>query len=225
MERIEARAARCPTPPGTGAAAFMPLRPTLRSMRAAVPSCRGCPLRANAAQPVFAEGAAHARLVLVGERPGHDADPQGRQFVGPAGGLLDRALADAAIARSDTYVTNVVKHFKWRARGRRRLHQKPGAREIGACLPWLQRELALIRPHVVVLLGATAAQALHGRGFRVSVDRGRPLAAGFAGHALATVHPVSLLRPAPDADRDREIRRFIGDLQVAGSLLNGSRPV
>jgi uracil-DNA glycosylase family protein len=225
MERVHARTAGRRVPTGTSAAEFMPLRPTLKSMRAAAQSCRGCPLYARATQAVFGEGAARARLVLVGEQPGNEEDRQGHPFVGPAGRLLDEALAAAGIARSDTYVTNVVKHFKWEARGKRRLHKKPGAREIGACLPWLQKELELIHPEVVVLLGATAAQALLGRQFRVSVDRGRPVAADFAGHALATVHPAALLRLPPQADRERELRRFIRDLQVAASLLNGSRPV
>lgn len=225
MERVHTRAITRRGPTGTSAAEFMPLRPSLKSMREAVQSCRGCPLYANATQAVFGHGAAHARLVLVGEQPGNDEDRQGRPFVGPAGRLLDQALASAGIARSDTYVTNVVKHFKWEARGKRRLHKKPGAREIGACLPWLQKELELIRPDVVVLLGATAAQSLLGRQFRVSVDRGRPVSTDFARHALATIHPSSILRLPPDADRDLEIRRFVGDLQVAASLLNGSRPV
>jgi uracil-DNA glycosylase family protein len=225
MERVHARTTSRRVPTGTSAAEFMPLRPTLKSMRAAAQSCRGCPLYAHATQAVFGEGAARARLVLVGEQPGNEEDRLGHPFVGPAGRLLDEALAAAGIARSDTYVTNVVKHFKWEARGKRRLHKKPGAREIGACLPWLQKELELIHPEVVVLLGATAAQALLGRQFRVSVDRGRPISADFAGHALATVHPASLLRLPPQADRDRELRRFIHDLQVAASLLNASRPV
>jgi len=225
MERIHARAGTRPPPTGRSAAEFMPLRPTLKAMRAAAQSCRGCPLYAHATQAVFGEGAPRARLVLVGEQPGNDEDLQGHPFVGPAGRLLDRALADAGIARSDTYVTNVVKHFKWEARGKRRLHKKPGAREIGACLPWLQKEIELIHPDVVVLLGATAAQALLGRDFRVTLNRGRPLAADFAPHALATVHPASLLRLPPQADRDREIRRFVHDLQVAASLLNRSGAV
>lgn len=208
-----------------GAEAFIPARPTLASMRRAVQACRGCPLYARATQAVFGEGAVHARLVLVGEQPGNDEDLRGAPFVGPAGRMLARGLEAAGIVRSDTYVTNVVKHFKWRPRGKRRLHEKPGAREVGACLPWLQRELELIRPDVVVLLGATAAQALLGRGFRVSVDRGRALPADFARHALATIHPASILRLPDGADRDREMTRFVGDLQVAASLLNRSRPV
>lgn len=207
---------------GRSALEFMPPRPTLKALRAAAQGCRGCPLFAHATQAVFGEGAAHARLVLVGEQPGNDEDLEGRPFVGPAGRLLDRALEAAGIVRSDTYVTNVVKHFKWEARGKRRLHQKPSAREIGACLPWLRKEIELIDPAVVVLLGATAAQALLGKTFRVSIDRGKVIDDAFAGKALATIHPSSILRLPPNVDRDRELRRFIDDLQVAASLLNGA---
>jgi uracil-DNA glycosylase family protein len=219
MPRLDPRTASSRPPTVTSAAEFIPLRPTLKSMRTAVQACRGCPLYARATQAVFGAGAAHARLLLVGEQPGNDEDRAGLPFVGPAGRLLDEALAAAGIVRSDTYVTNVVKHFKWEARGKRRLHKKPGAREIGACLPWLQREIELVRPAVIVALGATAAQALLGKNVRVTVDRGRPMDGIFGARALATVHPSALLRLPPHADREREMARFVADLQVAGSLL------
>jgi uracil-DNA glycosylase len=208
-----------------GARAFLPPRISLVSLRRAAHDCRGCPLFRRATQTVFGEGRARARLMLVGEQPGNDEDLEGRPFVGPAGRLLDRALAAAGIDRSDTYVTNVVKHFKWEPRGKRRLHKKPGAREVGACLPWLEKEMELIRPQVLVCLGATAAQALLGRSFRVTTQRGRPFATRLAGPAVATIHPSSILRQRTAGDRDREMGRFTRDLQVAASLLNGRRPV
>src|SRR5688572_12934161 len=141
---------------------FLPKRVTMSSLREAALGCRGCPLYQNATHTVFGEGRLKARLILVGEQPGNDEDLQGRPFVGPAGRLLDEALAAAGIDRADAYVTNVVKHFKWTPKGKRRMHQKPGAREIAACLPWLEKEIELIRPKVLVCLGATAAQALLG---------------------------------------------------------------
>jgi DNA polymerase len=168
---------------------------------------------------VFGKGRLNARVVLVGEQPGNDEDLQGEPFVGPAGRVLSQGLAEAGIERSDAYVTNVVKHFKWEARGSRRLHKKPNAREIAACLPWLDKELELIRPRVLVLLGATAAQALLGRGFRVTADRGQVLSSNLADHAVATVHPSSILRQRTEEDRHREMARFVEDLEVVAGLL------
>ena len=210
---------------GESALEFMPARRTLPSMRRAAQGCRGCPLFLRATQAVFGEGAPKARAILVGEQPGNDEDLAGKPFVGPAGRVLDRGLEAAGIVRSDTYVTNVVKHFKWEPRGKRRLHKKPNAREIGACLPWLEAEIELIRPRVVICLGATAAQALLGRGFRVSVEHGRVRETDRFGRVLATIHPASILRQRTEEDRRREMSRFVGDLQGAAALLNRGRPV
>jgi uracil-DNA glycosylase family protein len=203
------------------AAEFLPSRITLRSLRDASAGCRGCPLYRHATQTVFGAGRANARVMLVGEQPGKDEDLRGKPFVGPAGRLLDEALEAAGIARADAYVTNVVKHFKWTPAGPRRLHKKPSAREIGACLPWLESELAVIRPEVLVCLGATAAQALLGRQFRVSVERGRIVDTPLAPHAVATIHPSAVLRQQSAEDRRREMAHFTADLEVAAGLLNG----
>ena len=202
-----------------GAAALIPSRPNITGLRAAAAECTACPLYRDATQTVFGEGPERARIVFVGEQPGDSEDLAGHPFVGPAGKLLDRCIAAAGIARSQAYVTNVVKHFKWVARGTRRIHSKPGSMEIAACLPWLEAELAVVKPQVVVALGATAAQALFGKSFRVTRDRGRLLPSRWAPCALATVHPSSLLR-APDAEtRRREIERFIDDLKKIGEAL------
>ena len=206
---------------GLSALQFLPERISLSSLRTAVQDCRGCPLFKHATQAVFGKGRRTARLVLVGEQPGNDEDLRGEPFVGPAGRLLDQALTSAGIDRADAYVTNVVKHFKWEAKGKRRLHKKPNAREIAACLPWLDKEIELLRPKVLVLLGATAAQALLGSDFRVSIDRGKVLPSNLADHAVATVHPSSILRQQSDAERRRELDRFTADLEVVASLLNG----
>jgi uracil-DNA glycosylase family protein len=182
--------------------------------------CRACDLWRNATQTVFGDGpAADARLVLVGEQPGDEEDRAGEPFVGPAGRELDRALEEAEIERSDAYVTNVVKHFKWEAKGKRRLHRKPNAREVAACLPWLMKEIELLRPRVLVCLGATASQALFGSGFRVSQQRGVELESALAPHAIATVHPSSILRQPGRAERDRERRRFVHDLGIVARWL------
>jgi uracil-DNA glycosylase family protein len=201
------------------ARAFLPSRPTLDLLRQAARGCRGCPLYQNATQTVFGQGRASARVVLVGEQPGHEEDLQGEPFVGPAGRLLDQGLRAAGLAREATYVTNVVKHFKWVPRGGRRLHQKPGAAEIGACLPWLEHEIELIQPHVLVCLGATAAQALLGRSFRVTTQRGQLVASPLAEHTLATVHPSSILRQRTPEEREREMERFVADLSIVARLL------
>jgi DNA polymerase len=203
------------------AAAFLPSRITLRTLRDAAASCRGCSLYRRATQTVFGTGRVAARVVLVGEQPGNEEDLRGKPFVGPAGRLLDEALEAAGIARADAYVTNVVKHFKWTPAGPRRLHKKPSAREIGACLPWLENELAVVKPAVLVLLGATAAQALLGRQFRVSLERGKVIATSLAPHAVATIHPSAVLRQQTSADRRREMARLTADLEVVAGLLNG----
>jgi DNA polymerase len=200
------------------AAELIPPRPTLATLDAAAAHCTACPLYARATQTVFGDGAPDAPLMLVGEQPGDQEDHAGSPFVGPAGQLLDRCLVAAGIDRGNAYVTNAVKHFKWIPRGKRRIHGKPNAREIQACKPWLEAEIAVIKPRVLVCLGATAAQALLGRAFRVSRDRGRPIPSAFAPYVLATVHPSALLR-ARDAEREAAIARFVADLSEAARLL------
>jgi DNA polymerase len=200
----------------TGSAAdFLPPRLSLKSLREASHGCTACPLWRTGTQTVFGEGLARARLMLVGEQPGDKEDLAGEPFVGPAGRLLDEALAEAGIDRSEAYLTNVVKHFKWQPRGKRRIHQKPNWSEIAACRPWLEAELAVVEPHALVCLGATAAQALLGRQVRVTRDRGKPLQSDLAPVAIATVHPSSILR-APDREtRRREYASFVEDLRAA----------
>ena len=209
--------------PGVSAVQYLPARLTLESLKKAARGCRGCPLFKNATQTVFGEGRSSARLILVGEQPGNDEDLEGKPFVGPSGRLLDRALEAAGIDRTDAYVTNVVKHFKWTPVGKRRMHRTPGAREVAACIPWLEKEIELIRPQVLVCLGATAARALLGRDFRVTVDRGRPVESALAPHALATIHPSAILRQRSPEEREREMARFTADLHVAAALLTGRR--
>jgi len=195
------------------AARRIPDRPTLASVRDAAKACQACDLWKRATQTVFGEGAARARLMLVGEQPGDAEDLAGRPFVGPAGKLLDQALEAAGIDRGAVYVTNVVKHFKWELRGKRRIHKKPNAGEVAACRPWLEIEIQLLKPRALVCLGATAAQALLGRQFKVTAHRGQFIESPLAPLVLATVHPSSLLR-APDAEtRRRETARFIADLR------------
>lgn len=200
------------------AAPLVPKRPTLRSLCEAAAHCRACPLWQTGSQTVFGEGAADAAVMLVGEQPGDREDREGRPFVGPAGRLLDQALEESGIDRRLAYVTNVVKHFKWIGRGKRRIHQKPSWSEIAACRPWLEAELAVVRPQVLVCLGATAAQALLGRDFRVTRQRGQLVETPLAPHALATVHPSSILR-ADDDRREAEYAAFVDDLRVAAGLL------
>ena len=200
------------------AADYLPQRLSLTALRAAARGCRACPLWRSGTQTVFGEGRRAARLLLVGEQPGDREDEAGRPFVGPAGRLLDEALADAGIDRGDVYVTNAVKHFKWEPRGKRRIHQKPNASEIAACRAWVEAELAVVRPRVLVCLGATAAQALLGPDVRVTRDRGRPIESPLAPVAFATVHPSSILR-APDEARRRERALFVDDLSVAAAAL------
>jgi DNA polymerase len=195
---------------------FLPERRTLPALREAVQRCRGCALYANATQAVFGEGDAHADVVLVGEQPGDQEDLTGKPFVGPAGKLLDRALEEAGIDRGKTYVTNAVKHFKWKARGTRRIHQKPSWGEQTACRPWLEAEVAALEPRVIVPLGATAGQALLGRDFRVTRDRGRRLESDLAEHVVATIHPSAVLRAD---DREAEFQALVADLRVVAGLI------
>jgi DNA polymerase len=204
------------------AAAFLPDRLSLASLREAARGCTACPLWRSGTQTVFGEGKKRARLLLVGEQPGDREDLEGRPFVGPAGRLLDEALVAAGIDRGDTYLTNVVKHFKWQARGKRRIHQKPNWSEVSACRPWVEAELAVVNPHVLVCLGATAAQALLGRGVRVTRDRGRLLECEFAPVAIATVHPSSILRARDREERQRELALFVDDLRLAAEAAERS---
>ena len=204
---------------GDTAAALIPPKPTLRKVAEAAKGCRACDLWRSGTQTVFGEGRAKAELMLVGEQPGDQEDLAGRPFVGPAGQLLDRALEEAGIDRELAYVTNVVKHFKWRPRGKRRIHQKPNAAEIAACRPWLDAELALIRPEVLVCLGATAAQALLGRQFRVSRDRGVPVQSDLAPVVMATVHPSSILR---SENREEETALLVEDLRRVAEALRSA---
>jgi len=197
-----------------GAADFLPATPSLRAAREAATVCRGCDLFRRATQTVFGEGEPHARIMLVGETPGDREDVVGRPFVGPAGQLLDRALAAAGIDRSAVYVTNVVKHFKWEPRGKRRLHKRPLPSEISACMPWLRMEIELVRPEVIVCLGATAGQALFGKGFSVMRERGRFLESRHAPFVLATVHPSALLRIREHDERHEAFEHFVADLKL-----------
>jgi uracil-DNA glycosylase len=197
---------------GMSAATFVPERPTLESLRAAAAGCTACPLHETGTQTVFGEGRRGAEVLLVGEQPGDREDGEGRPFVGPAGRLLDEALEEAGIERSAAYLTNVVKHFKWQPRGKRRIHQKPNGAEVAACRPWLDAELEVVRPTALVLLGATAAQALLGRSFRVTQHRGEPVESELAPLVTATVHPSSILR-ASDEDRAAQRAAFVADLR------------
>jgi uracil-DNA glycosylase len=201
------------------AATYVPESPSLPRLREAAAGCRGCHLWENATQTVFGEGARAADVMLVGEQPGDQEDLAGKPFVGPAGRLLDQALEEAGIDRRQAYVTNVVKHFKWQPRGKRRIHQKPNWSEMAACRPWLDAELEVVEPDVVVCLGATAAQALIGRDFRVSRQRGELVDSQLARYVLATVHPSSILRQRDDASREAEYAAFVEDLRAVPPLL------
>jgi DNA polymerase len=199
--------------------AAVPSPATLPELRRAAEACRACPLWESATQAVFGEGAAHAPLMLVGEQPGDREDREGRPFVGPAGRLLDEALAQAGIDREAAYVTNAVKHFKWESRGTRRIHAKPTWTEQQACRPWLEAELAVVRPKVLVCLGATAAQSLLGKAFRVTKERGRFVESDLAERVTATIHPSAILRARDAESRRRELAAFVDDLRVAASVL------
>jgi len=198
--------------------ATLPDRRSLTALREAAAGCRACPLWENATQTVFGEGRGTADVMFVGEQPGDQEDKAGKPFVGPAGRLFDRALEEAGIERGTTYVTNAVKHFKWQPRGKRRLHQKPSWSELAACRPWLEAELEAVAPRALVLLGATAAQSLLGRQFRVTRQRGELLESDLAKIVVATVHPSSILR-ARNGDREREFAALVDDLRVVASAL------
>lgn len=202
------------------AAEFFPSRKSLKAFRDAAADCKACDLWKRGTQTVFGEGTRRAEVFFVGEQPGNEEDLTGHPFVGPAGRLLNDALVEAGIDRAQTYVTNVVKHFKWEPRGKRRIHKKPNSSEITACRPWLEAEIGLIKPKVIVCLGATAAQALLGPRFLVSKQRGQFIESTLAPYIMATVHPSSILR-APDAEtRSAEKRRFIDDLKKAARVIS-----
>jgi uracil-DNA glycosylase family protein len=205
------------------AAPLLPESPTLPKLREAAAGCRACDLWKTGTQTVFGEGARKAEILFVGEQPGNDEDLAGRPFVGPAGRVLDEGLAEAGIDRTLAYVTNVVKHFKWEPRGKRRIHAKPNWAEIAACRPWLDAELEVVKPKVLVCLGATAAQALLGRQFRVTKQRGIPVESELAPHVIATLHPSSILRQETEEDRRAAMAEFVADLRVVAKLLAEKR--
>ncbi len=206
----------------TTARDLIPPGASLEQLRSIAAGCQACDLYRNATQTVFGDGAVGAAVMLVGEQPGDREDLDGEPFVGPAGAVLDRGLKQAGIDREQAYVTNVVKHFKWRPAGKRRLHQKPNAEEIAACRPWLDTEIDLVRPSVVVCLGATAAQALLGSAFRVSRQRGQFVSWNREPRIMATVHPSSILRAPDEEARQREMEKFVADLSLVARSLDGS---
>ena len=203
----------------TSATDFMPKQLTLPALKAAAADCKGCDLWQKGTQTVFGEGRRRATILFVGEQPGNEEDLTGKPFVGPAGRLFDNALDEAGIDRKQTYVTNIVKHFKWEPRGKRRIHKKPNAQEINACRPWLEAEIVVIKPRVIVALGATAAQALLGAQFRVTKQRGEFIESTLAPYIMATVHPSSILRAPDDETRRLEYRRFVDDLKKLSDML------
>jgi uracil-DNA glycosylase family protein len=197
----------------------VPEKRNLEALKDAAAGCQACDLWKTGTQTVFGEGSAKADIMLVGEQPGDQEDKQGRPFVGPAGHLLDEALEEAGIDRAKVYVTNVVKHFKWTPQGKRRIHKKPNAEEIGACRPWLHAELETVKPRLLICLGSTAAQALLGRSFKVTQQRGQLVESDLAPMVMATVHPSSILRARDDESRRVETKRFIEDLRAAAEAL------
>jgi uracil-DNA glycosylase len=206
MRKDDEEYARPAQPPDTS---------SLATVREAAVHCTACHLYKGATQTVFGEGPKRAAMMLVGEQPGDYEDVAGKPFVGPAGKIMDRALEEAGIDRSQVYVTNAVKHFKWEPRGKRRIHQKPNSLEIAACRPWLEAELRLVRPRLVLAMGATASQAIFGPAFRVTRERGKVLSSKLVPRVLATVHPSSLLRQPDEESREREYKRFVLDLRAA----------
>jgi uracil-DNA glycosylase len=205
----------------TTAAPLVPNRPTIGKLQQAARGCQACPLWKTGTQTVFGEGSRHAKVIFVGEQPGNDEDLAGKPFVGPAGKLLDKALVEAGIAREDVYVTNTVKHFKWEPKGKRRIHKKPNSREIAACRPWLDAEIAVLKPEVIVCLGATAAQAIIGKDFKVTQRRGELIESPLAKNVVATVHPSSILRAPDEETRHAEYARFVEDLQKIAKVIQG----
>ncbi len=198
---------------------MIPPSPTLAKLREAAKECRACPIWENATQTVFGEGAFRAKVAFVGEQPGFDEDVAGKPFVGPAGELLNKALEQAGIPRSEVYVTNAVKHFKWESKGKEHMHKKPNAKEVAACRPRLEAELQALKPAVLVCLGATAAQALLGKDFRVTRQRGEWTTSPLAPRVMATVHPSSILRAPDDEARHTEMARFVADLKKVAVVM------
>jgi DNA polymerase len=205
----------------TTSADYIPEHPTPRTLREAVQKCEGCALYVHATQAVFGEGPNSAQIVFIGEQPGDEEDRQGHPFIGPSGKLLDRALGEAGIDRALVYVTNAVKHFKFEERGKRRLHKKPSGLEIRACQPWLEAELNLIQPQIIVCLGATAALSIFGGTYRVTKERGQFVRNSWAPHVTSTVHPSSILRAPDEAQRHLEYERFVADLKKVQRLWKG----
>src|SRR5579864_4280206 len=199
---------------------LIPPNHTIEELRKDAKNCKACDLWRTGTQTVFGAGAARPKIMFVGEQPGNQEDLEGKPFVGPAGKLLDSALVEAGIDRSKTYVTNAVKHFKWEPRGKRRIHKKPNAAEIAACRPWLDAEIVALQPKVIVCLGATAAQALFGRDFRVTLHRGEFLKSTLAPFVMATVHPSSILRAPDEETRHEEVKRFIAELKKISSAIS-----
>jgi uracil-DNA glycosylase len=206
--------------PHSSAEEFFPARKSLKAFRDAAADCQACDLWKRSTQTVFGKGARHAEVFFLGEQPGNEEELPGRPFVGPAGLLFNEALAEAGIDRAQTYVTNVVKHFKWEPRGKRRIHKKPNSSEINACRPWFEAEITLVKPKLIVCLGATAAQALLGPKFRVSKQRGQFIESTLVPYVMATVHPSSILRTPDDETRHEEKRRFIDDLKQVARVLS-----
>jgi DNA polymerase len=206
----------------SSAAEFLPPSRSLKALAEAAETCRGCELYKDATQVVFGRGRRSAELMLVGEQPGDKEDLEGEPFVGPAGRLLDRALEEAGIDRSGAYVTNAVKHFKWKPRGNRRLHQTPRAGEIEACKPWLQAEVEAVKPGALLAMGATAARSLFGTKVKVTKDRGRPLESPLAPVAAVTVHPSAILRLRDHDEREAELAGFVADLEGVATALQGT---
>ena len=192
---------------------------SLKQLREEAHACQACPLWANATQTVFGAGDPHARVMLVGEQPGDEEDKKGLPFVGPAGRLLDKALEAAGVDREHLYVTNAVKHFKWQLRGKRRLHKTPAQREVDACRQWLEQEIAAVKPHVIVALGSTAAKAVIGKDFKVSIQRGQFVESPLAAHVFATLHPSALLRLREEEERDAAFEQFVKDLSLIEKAL------
>lgn len=211
-----------PTDTYPGAELFLPPQLSLKTLRESARSCRGCPLYKDATQTVFGSGPQSASMILVGEQPGDEEDKAGQPFVGPAGRVLSQALEAAGIDRLDVYITNMVKHFKFLIRGWRRWHKTPNKRDIEACMAWMQAEIEVVKPKVLVCLGATAAQALLDSRLRITVSRGKDIATRYAAHAVATIHPSAILRQSTDSQRELEMERFISDLKFAAGLIGAT---
>lgn len=205
------------------AAPFLPAKPTLPALQRAASSCTGCDLYKRATQTVFGEGAASAKILFIGEQPGDQEDRAGHPFVGPAGKILDRALADAGIARTEVYVTNAVKHFKWEPQGKRRKHKKPSAAEMAACRPWLEAEVQVVKPRVIVCLGVTAAQSVFGKMVRLNELRGKSWSTALGPNVFVTVHPSAILRHPEAVQREEEYRRFVEDLRRIRQFLKSQK--